>query len=588
MPRKLTGKISESVVERVQKNGDIYVYIRRSWYDPEIRNTRSKMEIQGIKDPKTGKILPTRPKSKQSSHDPAQTPVTVVTKANAMISIIEHFSVASGVTQEVMGAFPKDRGRAQKVLTLAWYAFATNGQTWTRAAHWTSNYLSLLPYQHGAISQDMYQDLFRYLGENEGVKCSIFNKRAENFGKGELIAWDSTTYACGVSDVHDARTGIDKDTLPKQLYKVFYFYSITARQLISYVKIPGNIADCTTVPYAISAMKALNLNKPEVVQDNGYTDDNTIGQLIHQGFHFISRVLPSCKWVKPLIEEHRNELAGGFHPAVMIDCDPEFSGIACTVKRDFPYVRTYKSTKKDIEAGEKDVVRGNLHVFIYYSSWKKGKDDMAFRTQYSQVRQDSLNGCVLDKDSMAFRDKYMKEVVKDGMLDLVQVRTAIEEHFRDHGFLVVVADHEKDINKALMKFRLREKIEEDIKGHKSHTGGDTSKTGSDEFLDGELLVEFLANSIRESMISQINSMKRELGLPNGDKEHDNQKSMKLQLDLKRWLRKNSIANILDAFDTTEIENIRVDGKSSKMTNSTTARDKLFLNKLGIYDWGKAL
>jgi hypothetical protein len=44
---------------------------------------------------------------------------------------------------------------------------------------------------------------------------------------------------------------------------------------------------------------------------------------------------------------------------------------------------------------------------------------------------------------------------------------------------------------------MREKIEENIKGHKSHSGGDTSKTGdSDDFFDGELLVEFLGNSMR--------------------------------------------------------------------------------------------
>ncbi len=49
MARKLTGKVSENHVERTQKNGAVYVYLRKSWYDPLIKNTRSKMELLGIK-----------------------------------------------------------------------------------------------------------------------------------------------------------------------------------------------------------------------------------------------------------------------------------------------------------------------------------------------------------------------------------------------------------------------------------------------------------------------------------------------------------------------------------------------------------
>ena len=164
---------------------------------------------------------------------------------------------------------------------------------------------------------------------------------------------------------------------------------------------------------------------------------------------------------------------------------------------------------------------------------------------------------------------------------------AIENKFRTHGFLVLLADKEKDPENALLKFRSREKIEEQIKGHKSHTGGDTSKTGNDNFLDGELLVEFLGDTIRESMVTKIGSMLRELAVLNGDRAHDTNEQIKLQQKLKSWLRKKSIANILDAYDTTDIYEVGFEGKSSKMTDSTTARSRLFLEMLGIHNWGKA-
>ena len=589
MARTLTGKVAEYYEEREQKNGDIYVYIRKCWYDPAIRNTRSKYELQGIKDPNTGKVVPTRPKGKQSALAAAQTPVKTEVKANGMLLIVRHFADISGVTQEVMDALPKDEGRALKILTLAWYSFSTSGRTWTRALNWTAGYLNLLPYHFGSISKDMYRDLFHYLGQNDGIKWSIFKKRAEQFGEGELVAWDSTVYKCGVADVHDARLGVDKDTLIKPLYKVFYFYSITSRQLISYVKIPGNIPDCATVAYAIAEMKALNLKKPEIIQDNGYTNDDTIGDLIHHGFHFISRLVPSLTWIQALIKEHKDALVNGTAPSQMVYCDPEFSGVRCRVQRTFAYTRMYKSSKKELKAGEKDTINAYVNVFLYYSSSKKGEDDRKFRERFAYIRQDLLNGSALDQESKEFASKYMTEVYNsDGVLsDVVQNRREVVKCFQMHGFLVLVADHEKDIDKVLSKFRTRETIEEGIKGHKSFTGGDTSKTGADDFLDGELLVEFLSNSMRESMKSKLRHMELELGVLNGDAEHDSRESINRQLALKKWIRKNSIANILDAFDTTEIEEVTSNGRSSKMVGSTVSRDRLFLNMLDIYDWGKA-
>ena len=69
--------------------------------------------------------------------------------------------------------------------------------------------------------------------------------------------------------------------------------------------------------------------------------------------------------------------------------------------------------------------------------------------------------------------------------------------------------------------------------------------------------------------------------------HDSNEQIKLQQKLKSWLRKKSVANILDAFDTTDIYEVGFEGKSSKMVDSTIARSRLFLEMLDIHDWGKA-
>ena len=465
MARPYTGKIAQSTEERVQKNGDIYVYQVQRWYDPDTRNTRRKLELLGIKDPSSGEVKGTRPKRKQSANVPAITPVVTEITANGMISIVRHFSEAAGVTDEVMAALPKDEGNAMKLLTLSWYAFATDGGTWTRAIKWTSDYLPLLPYKYGAISKSMYTNLFHYIGENSGIKWSIFKSRAGEFGEGELIAWDSTVYECYVKDVHDSVQGVTKDGLVRYVYKVLFFYSITSRKLISFEKLPGNVADCTTVPYAISMMKALGLKKPEILQDNGYTDDNTIGELLHQKFHFVTRILPSTRWIRDDLNRYRAALMAGTAPAKMVYSDAEFSGVSFRVKHTFSYVRAYKSTKKGIEAGDREPIEAYVNVFVYYSTYKKGLDDRAFRTQFTDIRSDILAGSNLDNESRTFRDQYMSLKYDDSgnIIEVKPIQKEIDARFKNHGFLVLITDHEKDMEKALQKFRTREKIEERIK-----------------------------------------------------------------------------------------------------------------------------
>ncbi len=587
MARPYTGKVSEEIQERTQKNGDVYVFKVIRWYDRETRNTKRRCTLLGIKNPGTGEIEPTRPRRKQSSFEPETTPVSALIKKNAMISIIEHFSDVSEVTAEVMEALPEDSGSALKILTLAWYAFATDGRTWTRANKWTSDYLPLLPYKYGCISKDMYTDLFHLIGCNDGIKWSIFKRRAKRFGEGELIAWDSTVYECGVDDVHDSQKAPTKEGRIADVYKIFFFYSVTSRKLLAFVKIPGKIADCATVSYAISAIKVLELKKPVIIQDNGYTDDNTLGELLHQKLHFITRILPSRQWVKAYVEKYRSALADGQKPARIVFCDPEFSGVSCKVKHTFYYIRKYKSHSKEIEAGTKEAFEAYVNLFIYFSSYKKGLDDKEFRTNYNDIRSDILSGCVLDDEAKKFRDSYMDLVYDDSeVVDVLPVQKNIDMHFRYHGFLVLASDCENDIDQALLKYRSREKIEERIKGHKSHTGGDTTKTGNDEFLEGELLVEFLADTIRESMLVKIHALEQELGTLTGEGKNDGTEEMKQCLKLKRWLRSKTIANILDTFDTTNIQEIESDGKSSKLVDSTTYRNRLFLSLLGIEDWGK--
>ena len=584
MGRPYTGKQSVTREERLQKNGVIYVYEKLSWYDPDVRYTRKKLTLLGIKNPNTGEIEETRPKlSPGSEPGEVSSDLTVTKQQNALISILRYVSEISGVTAEVNQALGKDKGMVQKILTLSWYSFATDGRNWTHAENWTNSFLSELPYHHGPITEAIYQKLFYDIGKNEEIKWSIFRIRAAQFKEDELLALDSTVIHCGTKDVSDAQNTVGKDGHIDRYFKVVYIYSITSRQLVAYAKIPGNIPDCSTVVNALKQLDILELPSGiEVVQDNGYATDEDMGEYLHRKRHFITRLTPDLKWIRPIIEKYLSELRDGTGRTKVIHCDPSFSGISTQVSGPFPYRRVYANKKVGLKAGDVEYVEATVNVFIYFSTRKKGEEDEEFRVQYENVREDILSGSILDAEAQKFAKKYTETKYEGAEpVDVVLKQKEYEDHLKHNGLLVLCADKEDDIETCLLKFRSREKIEEGINGHKRHTGGDSTKTGDDTSIDGELLIEFLANSLRESFRNRIRSIKSTLGVPNGDRSHDLKTNLTQEVSLKNWIRKKSYSFILESFERKYITVIKTGHKIYRLNKLQTKRDKLFMDKFGV-------
>ena len=168
----------------------------------------------------------------------------------------------------------------------------------------------------------------------------------------------------------------------------------------------------------------------------------------------------------------------------------------------------------------------------------------------------------------------------DRVLDVRINPEAYQKQCRYHGFVVLVASREKDTNTAFEKYRAREYVEEDFKNCKYHIGGNHPRVWDDDTLDGQILVQFLAQSMHESFATMLRTQRDSLGVPNGDAEHDTNENLKLENQLKNWINKTSMNGILQWFDA--IEKITADGATKRTWRTeTTKRDRLFLDKLGV-------
>lgn len=132
MPRKASGAKKVSIIREIQNNGDIYVYERKTIYDPIKRYNRSIGKTLIGKIPKgQTEMIDTRPKKKSVVvlEDQMAKEAKVSRRHVGMLDIVAHVAEKSGVAKQLQKAIPNDIGLRQKIQTLAWYGFASDGDS---------------------------------------------------------------------------------------------------------------------------------------------------------------------------------------------------------------------------------------------------------------------------------------------------------------------------------------------------------------------------------------------------------------------------------------------------------------------------
>ena len=587
MGRRATGKPLIHRCSKRQKNGDIYVYERVRTLKPERNGYDEKRKLLGKLPPGStdlfGVLLPTRPKRTSTKSSAGitgqQQPVICAKNRTGMLDIIKFLTSLSKIDEFLKEALPEEEGLAQKILTCAWYNFASDGDTWPGIKNWTTKYQGLMPYPHEPISKDIYHDLFMEIGRREDIRFFLFSKLAENLTDESMLALDSSTFATESARLANGRKAPHKDGLVKNTYKIVFFYAIDYRRPVAYALIPGNIPDSETVSNALVQIKKLGLHKIEVVSDNGYCTAASVAVYLENKQAFLTRIEANTKWIFPLVEKYREHLE---HGGSILSIDPKFSGCMEKVKHTFQR----QVTKSGVR--ETRSYTSEINVFIYFSSVNKAKDDVYFRTKFNGYKEDLMNNRYLGKDKKAvesFARKYM--IIERNDLGEITKITPNEaecaKRLKYSGYLVLLSNKESDIESALERFRKREYIEEDIKNFKGHTGGRKPRVWSDDTLDGEILVQFLSLILHETFELRVQKVKNNLAQLNGEPEHDTPEVLDVERQLLAFLQKTSLHDQLHWFDALVTREYMEAGSEEPWTikTETTKRDRMYLEMLGI-------
>jgi transposase len=578
MPSKASGEIKTRIVHNTQKNGDIYVLERQTIYDPEKKRNRVLSTKLLSKIPKGSEIpVPTRPKK---AHFDKETEIPGGITASrdhvGMMEIIDHIGFVSGIDGGIYGN--TDTGAAQKIISIARYLLATNGQSLPGILTWQFNHP--LPYEDG-ISEDVYHDLFVQVGRDESLQQNFFASRCTGIKGRAVLAYDSTTVSTYSENQIEARYGFNKEEDGLKTIKLLTLYCIETRQPVAFTKQPGNLPDVITIENALKQLSVLGLGDAEIITDNGYYSEHNLAALFIAHFDFVTLVKTGLKWVKAEIDRHLDEF-GSMSSACPFDTGTH--GITLTLMRDFVKVRKYADRERGLQKGDEGIFRRRVYLHLYFKPARRAEDDASFDNDLIELRRSIQEGVKVEDLSKSAQNKAAKylHIKRWGKnINVSFKEAACRDAKKYHGYFALVSNCERNTFACLRKYRKRETIESFFESMKQRADGTRIRVWDTDTLRGRMFVQFVALCYYEYLSNEIRNMKKLLGVKNGDPAHDTAANLSLEKKLKGWLDNSPIYLVLQWFDT--VEGVKVSSKflAKRWTTEITSRDRILLEKLGV-------
>lgn len=577
MPAKPSGEIKTKIIHQTQKNGDIYVLERKTIYDPEKKYNKVLSTKLISKIPK-GENTPVLTRPKRGKNDGlAGNAGNISAKRThvGMMDIIGHIGSVSGIDDAVYAS--ADIGTAQKIISLARYLLATNGQSLPGIQTWQYNHP--LPYEDG-ISEDIYHNLFVQVGLDESLQQNFFRKRCESLSAKDALAYDSSTISVYSENQNEARYGFNKAHDGLKTIKLLTLYSIDSRQPVAFTKQPGNLPDVTSVTNAIKQLSALGVNTAEIITDNGYYSEHNLSELLLAGFDFITLAKTSIKWIRPEIDKQMEAL-DDFRS--LCPFDHTTHGVSVLLMHDFDRTRKYASHKTGAAKGSVETFSRRIYLNIYFNHSRQNADKIALENDLFELKTLLEGGTPIDELSPTAQEKARKYFTlkkRGNKVAVVADNKAIQEANKYHGYFVLVSNKERNPFECLRKYRKRETIESFFEAEKQHADGTRARVWYTDTLRGRMFVQFVALCYYEYFSEEIRKLKKilESEISSGRLGSSELKTAK---KLSSWVNNTPLYLQLQWFDAVERVEISSKLRSRRWNTEVTACDSLYLQKIGL-------
>ena len=571
MAKKVTGKTHVGELREKRPNGDIYVYKRITAYNPKTKRTYTvSAHLKGKIKAGTKELVPTRPKRPKGQAGIASSTVAVRSHTG-LTDILEWAGQASGIDSGVYNSF--HAGDAAKILSIARYWVATDGNTLPRIESWQN--MHNLPYPHG-ISEDVYSDLFKSVGCNEDGIQRYFMSRAATLDKNPVIALDSTTISTYSENQIEARQGFNKAKDGLNTIKLVTLYSVKDREPIAFAKQPGNIPDVISVENALVQMKCLGIKTPLTVTDAGYCSEHNLAQYARKNMKFLTIMDADSAWIRKEIDQVAENLG---KMSAICPFDNKIYGAGKSVMHTFKWQRQRAWGSK--AAGEFETFTRRLYVYVFQSPERRVQREFNFKNDLLGLKK------LVEQGQTEFTKTAERKIAKylvctrkgrGGQLKVSFNDDAIQKAMKYFGYFALVSNQSLELFASLEYYRLREKIEELFGDQKGTFDSRRPRVWYPDNLRGRQFVQFIGLGYYCFISKKIKEVQQQLGK---DKEKKSKKRLKMEKQLEKWIKNHSFAQIMDWFDCIETTAVKTETVKVRWSTEKIERDRLFLKLLGV-------
>lgn len=567
MPRKAIDAPKTRIIHVPQKNGDTYVYERITKYDQEKRYNKVLSSKLIGKIPVGGtEVISTRAKKGGKTQ-----PVSAEFKRIGATGILEWIGINSGIDLDLLCS--TDQATALKIISIARFWVANPGKSLPNFEEWQINHE--IPYD-GGMTTDTCYNLLRDIGNDASLMQKFFQARAKRTPEKASVAFDSTTVSSYSENQIEARYGYNKGGDGLKTVKLLTQYCIETGQPIAYARQPGDIPDVVSVSNACEQLAVFGMEKPMLVMDAGFYSEQNIGMILRKHLKFLMRGEIDVKWIRPELDKIYDSIM-----SLENNCPFESNtyGTTVTIMHNFSWIRKRSrgtASKGDTEEKE---YRIYLHFFLNRSAADAEAAQLA--EEIRQTASNLRNGMELSAAEQKIADKYLTLRKSHGGLQITYNDAAYQTAIRYAGWFVLISNTPMESFEALKSFRTREKVEEFYRMDKQYVDGNRTRVWYPSGLNGRFFCQFVVLCYHEYLHQALVEMKRTLAVPNGDPEHDTKKNLRDEKKLLDWLNHMSIERLFAWFDCIEETAVNSSIGKRRWLTETTARDRLFLKKLGI-------
>jgi len=569
MPRPFFGKVHTSQCLQKRPSGITYVYDRTTRYDKDKQKTITvKTKLTGKILPDSDEIVPTRSKKPKGG---IVMPVSAVRKHVGLTDILEWAGRASQIDNDVHSSLSE--GDADKILSIARYWIGTNGNTLPRLQNW--QIMHDLPYKY-EISEDVYGKLFKSLGYNEDGIQRYFQARASRLDKSPVIAYDSTTISTYSVNQKEACQGFNKERDGMDTIKLLTLYSVKDREPIAFAKQPGNIPDVIAIANTIEQLKCFDIVKPMVTTDNGYYSLDNMRRFCQRNMKFLTLIDTDVNMARDAVDILQDQMN---NMGAVCPFDLNVSGASMSKMYTFNWHRKRAGNGKKV--GDTEILTRRLYFYVFQSNELVNKRSLTFRRKLLELKtQVEEGGIEFTEAAQRKIDKYLilSRLGRGGKLRVLFNEEECAKAKKYFGNFVLVSNCAMNVFEALTNYRLREKIEELFQDEKGSVDGRRIRTWHSDTLRGRQFVQFITLCYHCFLTKKIQDVKD--GLCTGE-ENKTKKQMEMEKKLKIWLEQRSMVQIFDWYDCRETITVKTDAGSHRWTSESIARDRLFLERLGV-------